>query len=199
MIQRKVLHSMIREMRKQRREWKSRMQRIPLSKGEIIKRLKSMDGKTKELVTVVVKEKKGENGLIEVSLVDQVEKRRNRREGESIKRMRARCCIRKDPCPHVPMTQSQYRILKKLYTNDMWETKGVRTVLCTSRREILLQKLQHLLPPKTETVVHTMMTDMMCEKTAKKVENKAKGAGMSVREVLHAILEVSKSNRGVIR
>ena len=128
-----------------------------------------------------------------------MEKSRNRREDESTKRMRARCCIRKDPCPHVPMTQYQYRILKKLYTNDMWETKGVRTVLCTSRRETLLKELQNLLPPKTETVVHTMMTDMMCEKTAKKVENKAKGAGMSVREVLHAILVVSKSNRGVIR
>lgn len=199
MIQRQVLHSMMKDIRKQRREWKSRKQKSALSKSEITKRLKSVDGKAKELVTVVVKEKEGENGLIEVSLVDQVEKRRNRRENESTKRVRARCCVRKDPCPYVPMTQSQYRILKKLYTNDLWETKEVRTVLSVSERESLLKELQDLLPPKTETVVHTMMTDMMCEKTAKKVENKAKGAGMSVHEVLQSIMMMSRRSGGVIR
>lgn len=196
--QRKLLHSLMKEMRKQRREWKSRIQKHPLTKSEITERLKSVDGKAKELVTVVVKEK-GDNSLIEVSLVDQVEKRRNRQENESTKQMRARCCIRKDPCPYVPMTQSQYRILKKLYTNDLWETKGFRTVLSVSERETLLKDLQSLLPPKTETVVHTMMTDMMCEKTAKKVEDKAKGAGMSVHEVLHSILMISRRNGEVIR
>ena len=136
--------------------------------------------------------------MIEISLVDQVERRLNR-ENESTKQMRARCCIRKDPCPYIPMTQSQYKILKKLYTNDLWERKEIRTIYEESDRDALLKKIQESLPQKIESEVHTKMSDMMCEKTARKTENKMKGAGMTIREVLHVIMMISKMNGGVIR
>lgn len=194
---RNVFHSLMKEMRKQRRVWRSRMENHWLSKSEITNRLHSLDSAALQLEMVSTMEKEGKNGLIEASLTDQAERRRNRGR-ESTKQMRARSCIWKNPTPYIPMSHSQYSILKKLYTYDIWETKLVRTVLSISDRVNLLKGLQERLPPRTETVVHTEMTDMMCEKTARKVENKVKGTGMSDREILVSIMTISKVDEGVI-
>lgn len=187
---RDVLHSLMKEMRRIRRKWKKRSATRTLTKMEIINRLKSVDNKA-VLLERVLKGADGSNGLTEVTLVDQAERSANRRERESIKQMRNRCCIQKDPCPYCPMTQYQYRTLKQLYTNDLWEMKGVRTIYGEKERDVLLKKYQALLPTKTEAIVHSLLTDKMCEKTAREVENKAKCTGMSIREILVSILMIS--------